>query len=565
MLKSFFKYLIDYPFRLLVGIKINKKRYFLLMIIIYMIAILAAFFEGISLILLATIFTNYNSISDKLLNVPILQNISLLFKNFDISHVFLVLTLCFFLAFVFKWTLVFLEQFFVTKIRRKIQIQLFRKYLYSRWNVLRNFKVGHLVNINSTEARLAAKYVMLAIMFPTHVLICTVFFLLALSIDFKILSYLLIIIFPLFLIARLIIKKQAHLSVLLTNIRNSYASNIADRINGLLDIYNSKKKEFHFKRGTIDQSNYTKAEVKVSVLNSIMATLNLSIPLIIFMSITIYSFNINKNFISIPLFELAAIFLLGYKSLSSINSLNLFLANIATISGSLVPIFEIFNLKKEITKKLINDNIDQIKFEKVNFKYGKNHILSNLNFTFYRGKINIIIGESGKGKTTIASLISGLQNPDSGKLIFKSKNKNSYFSSDYDFKVGYLTQDIYLFNDTIKDNLTLGEKINERRIWEILDNVNAKDFVLNAGGLLHNVQETGKNFSGGQIRRLGLARMLLLDNKILLLDEPLSGLDAENKKLFLNLISKLYNEFLVIIISHEEIKVKKSAKNILTI
>ena len=95
-----------------------------------MIAILAAFFEGISLILLATIFTNYNSISDKLLNVPILQNISLLFKNFDISHVFLVLTLCFFLAFVFKWTLVFLEQFFVTKIRRKIQIQLFRKYLY---------------------------------------------------------------------------------------------------------------------------------------------------------------------------------------------------------------------------------------------------------------------------------------------------------------------------------------------------------------------------------------------------------------------------------------------------
>ena len=84
---------------------------------------------------------------------------------------------------------------------------------------------------------------------------------------------------------------------------------------------------------------------------------------------------------------------------------------------------------------MIKEDIDQIKLHNVNFKYGKKQILRNLNFTFYRGKINIISGRSGKGKTTIASLISGLQNPNTGKLIFKSKDKNSYTSSDYDFKV----------------------------------------------------------------------------------------------------------------------------------
>ena len=106
-----------------------------------------------------------------------------------------------------------------------------------------------------------------------------------------------------------------------------------------------------------------------------------------------------------------------------------------------------------------------------------------------------------------------MQNPNTGKLIFKSTNKNSYASSDYDFKLGYLTQDVYLFNETLKDNLTLGEKINERKIWQILDVVNAKDFVESIGGLQNIVQETGKNFSGGQIRRLGLARILLLNSK----------------------------------------------------
>ena len=79
--------------------------------------------------------------------------------------------------------------------------------------------------------------------------------------------------------------------------------------------------------------------------------------------------------------------------------------------------------------------------------------MNNLNFTFYKGKINIISGTSGKGKTTIASLISGLLKPESGKLIFTSKDKKTYTSSDYEFKVGYLTQNIYFFNDTLKDQL----------------------------------------------------------------------------------------------------------------
>lgn len=565
MLNKTLKYLINYPLKLLFCVEIHKNLIILSLIIIYIISILAAFFEGISLILLATIFTNFNSISSNLPDTPILGNFSSQLDNLEISDVFSILTFTFFLAFLFKWSLVFLEGYFTTKIRRKIQIELLRKYIHSNWNLMKNYRVGHLVNINNNEAINATKYVMSAIMLPTHVLICMVFLFLALTVDYKILIFFTIILFPLLLVVKLIIKKQSQLSLLLTNIRNSYTSNITDRINGLMDIYNLKKKSFHHKRGVRGQSDYTKSEIKVCFFMSIMQTLNLSIPLIILLIISIFNLTSDKNFTSLPLFELTAVGLLGYKSLSSINFLNVYLGNLARLSGSLFPLFEIFNLKKEIIKKSIKDDIDQIKLEKVNFKYGNKQILNNLNFTFYRGKINIISGSSGKGKTTIASLISGLIDPDAGKLIFKSTNKHFYVSSDYEFKLGYLTQNVYLFNDTLKDNLVLGEKISDKKIWKTLQSVNAKTFVEKTGGLYQNVQEAGKNFSGGQIRRLGIARMLLLNSKILLLDEPLSGLDEENKNLFLKLILKLYNDFLVIIITHEEIKIKNSIKNILRI
>ena len=353
MLNNLHRYLINYPLRLSVSIEINKNTLFLLLIIIYIIAISAAFFEGVSLILLATIFTNYNSISETLLNIPILRNFSSQFEYFEVSYAFLILTFTFSLAFVFKWGLIFLDGYFTTKIRRKIQIQLFKKYIYSDWNTLKNYRVGHLVNINNNEALMATKYLMSAIMLPTHILICMVFLFLALAVDLNVFSYFLILIIPLFLIVRLIIKKQAQLSLFLTNIRNTYTSNVTDRINGLLDIYNLKKKLFHFKKGIQGQSDYTKSEIKVYFLTSVMQTLNLSIPVMILLIITILSFNFDKNFVSFPLFELAAIGLLGYKSLSSVNSLNIYFGSLARLSGSLFPLFEIFDLKKTANKKLL--------------------------------------------------------------------------------------------------------------------------------------------------------------------------------------------------------------------
>ena len=116
-----------------------------------------------------------------------------------------------------------------------------------------------------------------------------------------------------------------------------------------MDIYNLKKL-FHFKKGIQGQSDYTKSEIKVYFLMSVMQTLNLSISVMILIIITILILHLIKVLFLFPLFELAAIGLLGYKSLSSVNSLNIYFGSLARLSGSLFPLFEIFDLKKKLIK-----------------------------------------------------------------------------------------------------------------------------------------------------------------------------------------------------------------------
>ena len=144
--------------------------------------------------------------------------------------------------------------------------------------------------------------------------------------------------------------------------------------------------------------------------------------------------------------------------------------------------------------------------------------------------------------------------PDKGKIEYIGENtKNKYDSRHYIPKIGYVTQDIYLFKDTIKNNLICGQAISEKKIWDALDQVGATEFVKSAGGLEIQSLEAGRSLSGGQKRRLGIARVLLINSDILILDEITSGLDAINKKLIINLINNLSQNHIVICISHEKI------------
>ena len=123
-------------------------------------------------------------------------------------------------------------------------------------------------------------------------------------------------------------------------------------------------------------------------------------------------------------------------------------------------------------------------------------------------------------------------------------------------RIGYVVQDIYFFNDSLKNNLSSGRRISYKYLNKIIEYVGMEDFVKLNGGLSMNISESGRTLSVGQRRRLGIARALISNPHILLFDEILSGLDEANKKNILKLINKIMKDRIVIIISHEKINLK---------
>ena len=174
---------------------------------------------------------------------------------------------------------------------------------------------------------------------------------------------------------------------------------------------------------------------------------------------------------------------------------------------------------------------------------------------FQKNKILGLLGKSGEGKTTFINLVCGLIKPQSGKITIDGKfDINQMDIKDkWLKKIGYISQDIYLLNDTVKNNIIFGSKnFDIKKFNEAVVNSQFKD-VINTLNNKENtiIEENGKNLSGGQVKRLALARALYRNPELLILDETTASLDRLNEKNF-DILKKLKNNISIIVISHNQ-------------
>lgn len=231
-----------------------------------------------------------------------------------------------------------------------------------------------------------------------------------------------------------------------------------------------------------------------------------------------------------------------------------------------------YNLKKggasiERIEALVNENIiikdvanprtlnfftDRIEFNNVSFAYEDKIVLEDVTFTLAKGKTIAIVGSSGSGKSTLADLVPRFHDTLSGNIKIDGIELKQYSLQSLRHHMGIVTQEPILFNDTIANNISLGvDHATEEEIMHAAKIANAHDFIIQKeNGYNSNVGERGTRLSGGERQRITIARAVLKNPAILILDEATSSLDTESESFVQDAINNLMKERTTLVIAH---------------
>ncbi len=223
-------------------------------------------------------------------------------------------------------------------------------------------------------------------------------------------------------------------------------------------------------------------------------------------------------------------------------------------------VYEIERSSEAVCDNISNENaIDSIEVKNISFAYESRKIFDNFSVDFKAGKINGIWGESGCGKSTLLKLLMRFWNVDNGTIVINGEDINKIPTCDLRKLESYMTQQTYLFNDTISNNIAIAkENATKDEIIEAAKKASIHDFIISLpNGYDTNVGELGDSLSGGEKQRIGLARVFLHDAPLILLDEPTSNLDSLNEGIILKSLREQQGEKTVILVSH-----RKSTMNV---
>ena len=206
---------------------------------------------------------------------------------------------------------------------------------------------------------------------------------------------------------------------------------------------------------------------------------------------------------------------------------------------------------EDITGKMPATN-GNVKADNVTFSYEEELILKDVDMEFKKGQITGILGKSGSGKSTLLKLIMRFWETDKGKISIDDRDVNDINTEDLRDMQSYVTQETWLFNDTIGNNIKIAKPdASLEEVKKSAKKANIADFIENLPkGYDTNIGELGDSLSGGEKQRIGVARAFLHDSNMIILDEPTSNLDSLNESYLLNSLENSSKDKTVILVSH---------------
>jgi ATP-binding cassette, subfamily B, bacterial PglK len=548
--------------------KLLKSEEKLKVIIIFLFMMFASILEmiGIGLIL-------------PTLNLIINDDISFVSNNFTILnsyfetnerraiiiHLFILIILANFLKAIMMTFINRKSAYYTSHIQIRIMNDLYKKYLESSYSFLSNTNTATLLrnifsNTNDFTLRVLKSYIWI---FSDLVMIFFITLML-MFVSFKVTSIALFSLITIGLVIHLLLKKynlkygtERNLNLKLVN---KYIIETFRNIK-IIKILNSEnffKKKFK----TVSQ-NENISRVKQEILGKL--------PLIWIEFFAVFSIILSAiiaemyfdgliNFIPIAGLFLASFFKL-LPGLNRVISQLQYISFCEPIFLNLLNEYKYFDLynpkEKDLSENFTFNFEKNFIIKNLSFKYEENfpYIFKNFNYTFQKNRTYGIIGKSGSGKSTLIDVITGILKPTNGDILADNISVlNSIKPWRRNF--GYVPQDTYLSDDTIKENIAFGvksEDINIEKILKIINQLDLKNLIDNLPkGLDTLAGDYGSRLSGGEKQRIGIARALYFDPKILLLDESTSSLDTVSENKILSLVEGLKKKITILIISHRK-------------
>lgn len=356
--------------------------------------------------------------------------------------------------------------------------------------------------------------------------------------------------------------KNIHSNVSMFRDEYGDTSNVVQEyVYNIMNVIISKSKRFFISQFIKGQRGLINKDIKIDVLMSgNMCVANI---FNLMMSMAIYGYGgymiINGDFTlgSLIAFQNYAGMLIG-PCISIVNANN----RIQQAKVSIERVYSILDEEPVIDEDqnmlegLRADNIKEISVENVKFGYEndeleKKYILNNVSMKFKRGDISAIVGESGCGKSTLSKLMYRLWDVDDGSIKIDERDIRNIKLMSLRKCISVVSQEIVIFDSTIRNNISLGKKIPDDDILRVCSLAGLDDFISSLeAGLDTEIGEKGIKISGGQKQRISIARAMLCDSPIIIFDEATSALDNVSQDIIMDSIKKNLEDRIVIVIAH---------------
>jgi subfamily B ATP-binding cassette protein MsbA len=215
-------------------------------------------------------------------------------------------------------------------------------------------------------------------------------------------------------------------------------------------------------------------------------------------------------------------------------------------------VFDVLDMKPQILDgSEILEDISSIEYKDVRLSYDTKDALNGLSFRVEKPYKMALVGDSGGGKSSVVNLLLRLYDVSDGEILINNKNIKNYKLSTLREQIAVVSQVVYIFNDTLANNVAYGLEFDEKRVIWALKEAEAYEFASSfEDGIYTLMQEGGSNLSGGQKQRVALARAIYRDASVLVLDEATSALDNESEAMILKAVDRIAKDKIVIAIAH---------------